>query len=274
MITGAYGGIAREVCLDLARHGAQLSLIGRRPDRLGDLLSELSPGGHITCTLDVRAFEAWSDNIDRICPEGELHGLVTAAGELGPIGPAGSWDPHRFERTFATNVMGLVCPIAAFLEHLTDARGSVVAFSGGGGTSPLRRFDAYATSKAAVVRLVENMSADLADRGVRVNAVAPGFIVTDIHEATMAAGPEAVGAAYFERTRRGVEGGEADSVQDAVALTRFLLSAESVGITGRLISAPWDPWRDPVFRQRLREDVALARLRRIDDQFFSALEPR
>ena len=58
---------------------------------------------------------------------------------------------------------------------------------------------------------------------------------------------------------------------EAAELVAFLLAAEARGITGRLISAQWDPWREETFRQRLRTDPVLGRLRRIDDQFFTAL---
>ena len=60
-------------------------------------------------------------------------------------------------------------------------------------------------SKAAIARLTENMAAELADDGVRINCVAPGFVATDIHNTTLAAGPELAGAGYFERTRSELE---------------------------------------------------------------------
>ena len=75
---------------------------------------------------------------------------------------------------------------------------AVVTFAGGGATSPQPRYDAYATSKAAVVRLTENLGLELSERGVRVNAVSPGFIATDIHAATLEGG-----SAAARRARRG-----------------------------------------------------------------------
>jgi NAD(P)-dependent dehydrogenase (short-subunit alcohol dehydrogenase family) len=139
------------------------------------------------------------------------------------------------------------------------------SFSGGGGTAPLVRYDAYAASKAGVVRLTENVAADGA---IEINCVAPGFIGTLMHEGTLSAGPDAAGAAYFERTRaQRAEGGFPAS--EAAELVAFLLGSESQGITGRLISAQWDPWREAEFRARLRDDPDLGRLRRIDDQYFT-----
>ncbi len=149
----------------------------------------------------------------------------------------------------------------------------MVTFSGGGATGPFPRYDAYAASKAAVVRLTENLAIDLAADGVRANAVAPGFIATEMHAETLAAGPERAGQDYFRRTRRAVETGGGDPLALAVGLVAFLLSDASSGITGKSISAQWDPWSDPVFQRRLRTERDLATVRRIDDQHFRLAQP-
>jgi 3-oxoacyl-[acyl-carrier protein] reductase len=109
---------------------------------------------------------------------------------------------------------------------------------------------------------------------VRINAIAPGFVVTDIHQATLEAGPHRAGAAYFERTEAAIKRGGGDPPMDAAELTAFLLSDASEGITGRLISARWDPWRETSFQQRLRVEKDLATIRRIDEQFFTAMGPQ
>jgi NAD(P)-dependent dehydrogenase (short-subunit alcohol dehydrogenase family) len=164
-------------------------------------------------------------------------------------------------------------PILSLLKDLIDAGGSIVTFSGGGATGPLPRYDAYAVSKSAVVRLTENLAEDLDGLGVRVNAIAPGFVPTAMHRATLEAGPERAGPTYFQRTAEAVESGSGDSPRLAAELTAFLMSDASEGITGRLISARWDPWREPAFQSQLRSDPHLAKLRRIDNQFFRAVSP-
>jgi 3-oxoacyl-[acyl-carrier protein] reductase len=131
----------------------------------------------------------------------------------------------------------------------------------------LPRYDAYAGSKAAIVRLTENIAAG---GQVEVNAVAPGFVATQMHEGTLTAGAEAAGDGYFERTREQLASGGVPR-ELAAELVCFLLSSEAHGITGRLISAQWDPWRKPEFQARLRSDPDLARLRRIDDHFFTSM---
>ena len=126
-------------------------------------------------------------------------------------------------------------------------------FSGGGATGPFPRYDAYAASKAAVVRLAENLAAELVSDRVRVNAVAPGFVVTDMHQTTLAAGAEQVGGAYFDRTARAVASGEGDSPELAASLVSFLMSDDSSGISGKLLSARWDPWNDADISASSRE---------------------
>lgn len=270
VMTGATGGIGTAVAKRLAADGAHLVLVGRHKDQLRESARSLPGGPHEWSVLDVSDEAAWRDAISRMAPDGMLHGLVAAAAVLGPIGRLGSWEVDEFRRTIDVNIVGTLLPIASLIEPLKSTRGSVVAFSGGGATSVLKRYDAYACSKAGLVRLVENMAADLLDDGVRINGIAPGFVVTDIHKRTLEAGPDNVGAEYFERTRKAVESGEGDSPEHAAALTSYLLSDASAGITGRLISARWDPWQDPEFQMRLRDDPHLATLRRIDDQFFVA----
>ena len=86
-------------------------------------------------------------------------------------------------------------------------------------------------------------------------------------EGTMAAGPEIAGPAYFGRTREQIEAGGFPA-SEAAELVAFLLGPGAAGINGRLISAQWDPWRRPEFRDRLRRDPDLGKLRRIDEQFY------
>lgn len=271
LITGASGGIGRVVASQLAGDGAEVVLVGRDLRALDYVRERLPPGNHTSCALDVRDEAAWTAALPLIAPDARLTGVVTAAAQLTPVGPVGTWPVEEFRTTVEVNVVGTLLAVTTTLPYLRSSRGAVVTFSGGGATSPLARFDAYAASKAAVVRLTENLAVDLAPSGVRVNSVAPGFVVSDMHRATIDAGPDRAGADYHERTRRAIEASGGDPPELAASLVSFLFSPASTGITGKLISARWDAWEDPEFRRRLRDDPNLATLRRIDDQFFSAV---
>jgi NAD(P)-dependent dehydrogenase (short-subunit alcohol dehydrogenase family) len=267
LVTGGSRGIGLAVARALAEQGWRTVLVARSADRLEAAAAELSGGGHETLALDVSDDAAWGEAMNVVDRGGPVDGLVAAAGVLGPIGDPIDWPIEEFRRTLDVNVTGTLLALRHAAPRLAEAGGGAVTLSGGGATAPLPRFDAYAASKAAVVRLTENLAA----AGIRVNAVAPGFIATEMHEATLEAGPEVVGPEYFERTRSQLAEGGADL--DAVCeLVAFLLSPEAAAIRGKLIAAQWDPWREDEFRRRLAAEPDLATLRRIDDFSFGKLE--
>lgn len=270
VVTGASRGIGAAIARRLAALGAGVVLVARDQIALDEVRASLPGGPHRAVAIDVTDEQGWIATARQLEEEGSVHGLVAAAGVLGPIGPPGSWTISAFQRTIEVNLVGVVLPVIAFLEPLRAVHGAIVAVAGGGAASPLPRFDAYAASKAALVRLAENLAIELAPDGVRVNCVAPGFVATGMHGVTLEAGPELAGPDYYEKTRATVKAG-GDPPELAAELTSFLLSEEAGGITGKLISAKWDPWKEPLFRERLRREPDLACLRRIDDHFFSAV---
>ena len=264
LVTGASRGIGRVVAGRLAREGHAVIACARDPRRLAESIASLPGEGHRSLALDVADAAAWgrvAAGLD------DVAGAVCAAGVIGPIGDIGDIDAESFVHALNVNVAGTLLTVQACAPALRARDGAAVVLSGGGATGPLARFDAYAASKAAVVRLAENLAAG----GLRVNAVAPGFIVTDMQSDVLDAGPERVGQAYYDRVRAALDAGSGDDPERAAALIAFLLSDEARGISGRLLSAPWDPWEDEAFRDRLRAEPDLGTLRRIDDQFFGAL---
>jgi NAD(P)-dependent dehydrogenase (short-subunit alcohol dehydrogenase family) len=239
-------------------------LIAREEESLAQAAASLDGSGHTWHAFDVSSEERW-----RELSLGELDGLVCAAAVLEPIGVVGQYAPTDFARTLEINVLGTVLAVHYCLSALQAASGSIVTFGGGGATAPLPRFDAYAASKAAVARLTENLAIGLAP--IAVNCVAPGFVATTMHDGTLAAGPDVVGGEYYERTRRELnEGGFPAS--EAAELVCLLLSG--VPFSGKLVSAQWDPWRDPAFHGRLAAESDLATVRRIDGMLFGRIEAR
>jgi 3-oxoacyl-[acyl-carrier protein] reductase len=269
LVTGGSMGIGLAVARALAAQGARLTLVARGAETLDRAVAELPGERHRAQRLDVADEPAWQAFASQI---GELDGLVCAAAVLGPVGPAGSYAPREFLHTINVNLFGTLLAIHNCLPALRTSHGAIVTFSGGGATAALPRYDAYAASKAAVVRLTENLAADLAEDGVRINCVAPGLIATRIHDGTLQAGAQLAGEDYYERTRRELRSGGA-SAEEAAALVCFLLgSGEQVPFTGKLLSARWDAWRDPDFRDRLTASRDLATLRRIDDMAFAEVD--
>jgi 3-oxoacyl-[acyl-carrier protein] reductase len=120
--------------------------------------------------------------------------------------------------------------------------GSIVNLAGGGATGPRPNFSAYATAKCALVRFSETIAVEVASLGIRVNCVSPGVLKTEMLEEILRAGPERVGVEY-ERVREAIADGGASNARMAADLIVHLISKESMGITGKLISAVWDPWQ-------------------------------
>jgi NAD(P)-dependent dehydrogenase (short-subunit alcohol dehydrogenase family) len=265
LVTGGSLGIGLEVSRELARRGGRVIVAARGIEAIEAAIAALEGSGHEGISIDVSDPRAWENAAVRIDAGGELHGLVTAAGILGPIGTLEKLLAADLIETIAINLVGTMLALQFALPRLRASGGRAVTFSGGGGTSPLARYDAYAASKAAVVRLTENLAAS---GEIDVNAVAPGFVATRMHEETLRAGAEAAGQSYYERTQQQLRA-SGFPASEAAGLVAFLLGPDAAGITGRLISAQWDPWREEEFRERLRTDSDLAKLRRIDDQFFT-----
>ena len=196
-----------------------------------------------------------------------VHGLVWAAGTIGPIGPTRAGSAQAFLRLYLEHVVAFVSAVGSLSDLLDrDRAPSVVAFSGGGATTPFPRYAAYAAAKAALVRTIETLAIE--EPAWRVNAVAPGFVASKMHDATLSAGRSAAGS-NFDRTVQGLE--HPVPPERAAGLTSFLMSDAAVGISGRLISAQWDRWEEEAWRKRLRGHPTLGRLRRVDDMSVSDL---
>lgn len=258
VVTGGSRGIGRVVAERLVADGHEVLAISR---------SGAAVPGCDALALDVADAAAWEAAAPQLADAG---GLVCAAGVVGTPGRIAGIEPADFANVLQVNVTGTWLAIRTCLPALERTGGAVVTFAGGGATGPFPRFDAYAASKAAVVRLTENLAVD----GIRANAISPGFIVTDMQQDVLDAGSERVGRAYYERVSAAVAEGGGDDPARPAALAAWLLSEGSHGIAGKLLSAQWDPWEDADFRARLRAEPDLATLRRIDDQFFTAKEDR
>jgi NAD(P)-dependent dehydrogenase (short-subunit alcohol dehydrogenase family) len=169
--------------------------------------------------------------------------LVNNAGVYGPKGPIEEVDWQAWADAVNVNLLGSVLMARNVLPHFKARRyGKIVQLSGGGATAPLPRISAYAASKAGIVRFSETLAEEVREYGIDVNAIAPGALNTRLLDEVLEAGPEHVGNDSYQRSiKQKAEGG---TPLDAGAnLAVFLASAASDGITGKLISAVWDPWR-------------------------------
>jgi len=130
---------------------------------------------------------------------------------------------------------------AAVPHFKAQKYGKIIQLSGGGATNPLPRISAYAASKAAIVRFAETLAEEVRDDHIDVNSIAPGPLNTRLLDEVIAAGPEKVGRDFYQRSLMQKSKGGAP-LEKGTGLAVFLASSESDGITGKLLSAVWDPW--------------------------------
>jgi NAD(P)-dependent dehydrogenase (short-subunit alcohol dehydrogenase family) len=159
------------------------------------------------------------------------------------VGRTATIDPAQWDATVRANLDGTFHAIRAFHAALQRAprRAKIVCFSGGGATKARPNFSAYAASKTAVVRLVETIAEEERAAPLDINAVAPGAIPTRMTDAVIALGPAVAGEAEYQAALKLKTGG-GPALERALDLVEWLLSPASDGVSGRLLSAPWDPW--------------------------------
>ncbi|WP_119419038.1 SDR family NAD(P)-dependent oxidoreductase [Desertibaculum subflavum] len=269
IITGASLGLGAAIARRFVEEGASVALCARDGTALDTVVAALQyiavPGQKV---LGMPADVARTADVETLVAQaieafGGLDVLVNNAGVYGPMGPLETVPWAAWVEAIAINLHGTVYPCRAVLPHFkARGRGKIINISGGGATNPLPNISAYAASKAAVVRFTETLAEETRGFGIDVNAVAPGALNTRLTDELLQAGPDKVGADFHARMQRiQREGGT--PLEKGAALCAWLASPASDGITGKLISAVWDPWADlPAHRADL-DDSDIYTLRRI-----------
>jgi NAD(P)-dependent dehydrogenase (short-subunit alcohol dehydrogenase family) len=253
VLTGSSSGIGKFLADTLAASGHEVCRLARSPQE----------GFSFQC--DVGDWEAVQGCADKISAKWNfVDALICCAGIQEPIGPAMEIDPLAWRKNLAVNLDGTFFAIRAFYPLLkkSSTRAKVICFSGGGSTSPRPNFAAYGVAKTGVVRLVEMLASEWAGNPPDINAIAPGAIFTKMTEEVLACGEKLAGAKEFESAAKLSRDNDA-KLAKVFGLVETLLSAQSDGISGKLISAPWDPWQNlPALREELMKSDIYA-LRRI-----------
>jgi NAD(P)-dependent dehydrogenase (short-subunit alcohol dehydrogenase family) len=269
IITGANQGLGLAIAQAFLNAGADLLIMARDAAKLDQARQDLSfrarPGQGIHAVPgDISRPEDCAAAVDQaVSLFGGLTVLVNNAGVYGPMGRLEDVDWKEWEEAVRINLLGTALMCRAALGPMrARGYGKIVNLSGGGATGPLPRFTAYAASKAAVVRLTETLADELRADHVDVNAIAPGALNTRLLDQVLEAGPEKVGRVFHERARKQREEGGAP-LEKGAALAAFLASAQSDGITGRLLSAVWDDWARLAERREDLEKTDVYTLRRI-----------
>ena len=171
-----------------------------------------------------------------------LDAVIHCAMVQAPVGPLEETDPEAWAHAIQIGLIGPYNVVRLMLPQLhRSPDGRILLFAGGGAFGPRPRFSAYACAKAAIVRLGETLAEELRGTSVSVNCVAPGFVPTPIHDATLQAGRRLAGAEY-DRVVRDVAHDDGTQMEQVVACIRHLLSPSTRGLSGKTVAAQFDDW--------------------------------
>jgi NAD(P)-dependent dehydrogenase (short-subunit alcohol dehydrogenase family) len=262
LITGASQGLGLEIARHYLDAGASVVICGRDPVALEAARADLAE----RTSDEARVHARPADVSDRSQVEAlvgaaverfpNLSILVNNAGVYGPKGTVEQVDWDEWTAAVEINLFGSVLLARTIVPHLRRlGGGKVIQLSGGGATAPLPGISAYAASKAAIVRFAETLALELAADGIDVNSIAPGALNTRMLDEVVASGPDAVGEEFYLRSLEQQRSGGTPLAVGA-ELAVWLGSSASDGITGKLLSAKWDPWAElPAHRQDLDSDI-------------------
>ena len=246
LITGATRGLGESLVRAFWEAGASLALVARRKDRLVQLVTNLgkqSGQKAIAVAADLANPGAVDKIVGSVKSEfSRLDVLINNAAIQGPIGTLWENDWDKWLETIQVNLLSPIALCRAVAPWMIEqGGGSIINLSGGGATGPRANFTAYATAKTGIVRFSETLAEELRPHNVRVNCIAPGSMNTEMLAEIVNRGATAAGEKEHVQALKVQHDGSA-SMQRVAQLCIFLASQAGSRITGKLISAAWDPW--------------------------------
>jgi NAD(P)-dependent dehydrogenase (short-subunit alcohol dehydrogenase family) len=239
LVIGAGRGLGRASALELARAGAQVVFVSRTAAELEEAVAEAGEGA-VARVADATDEREVTKVIDETAALGELSVLVTAAGTNHP-GPARDYPLEQWDRLFDVNVRATFLACRAFGDRLLGAGrpGSIVTMSSQMGSVGYPGRVAYCATKHAVDGMTRALAVEWARDGIRVNAVAPTFVLTPLTRA------------YFEDPafreevlERRLPTGRLAELDDIARAVRYLACDASQNVTGHIlrVDGGWTAW--------------------------------
>jgi len=186
--------------------------------------------------------------------------IINCAGVYGTIGKFNNQKYSDWKRAVEVNLFGTFLICKHFLNFLNKSKFKrIINFSGGGAFNSFPNYSSYACSKAAVVRFTETIADELKYKGINVNCVAPGFVNTDIHKATINSGPKTVGKKFYLETINKMKKG-GTPLNKIFKCINFLISKRTKFLTGKTISVNFDPWEKKNFKKNILQNLNIEAL--------------
>jgi NAD(P)-dependent dehydrogenase (short-subunit alcohol dehydrogenase family) len=235
-ITGASSGIGRAVALRFARSGADIIAIGRNEQALGQIKEEVTAEGGraISISADVTNTDEMQSAVARAIEAcGRLNVLVNAAGHISS-GTIENTSLEAWDEMMNVNLRSAFYLMQIASPHLVETKGSIVNVSSVTGLRSFPGVLAYCVSKAGLDQLTRCAALELAPKGVRVNAVNPGVVITEIHK--RGGMTEEAYHAFLEHSQTTHPLGRVGAASEVAELVYYLASEEASWITGATYS--------------------------------------
>ena len=235
LVTGASKGIGAGIARELAQRGAAVAVNYSGSKAAAEkLVAEIKAAGGKAVALqaDLSNPDSVGPFVEKVARElGPIDILVNNAG-IYEFGPIEAITPEHFHKQFNLNVLGLLLTTQAALKHFNPKGGSIINIGSVVGRMSFPNASVYSATKGAVDSVTVSLSKELGPRGIRVNALNPGMIITE--------GVEAAGIADSDMEKNVVAGtplGRVGKPQDVATTAAFLASDDSGWISGQTIYA-------------------------------------
>ena len=228
LVTGASSGIGRVTAILLASHGAKLIITGRDQARLNETLLSLEGDGHAAETFDLTGEDDISDFMKAITSDDRpLSGIFHAAG-IGLVRPLKLSKAKQFDEVFSSSVKSaLALSRGAAMRGVMKDNSALIFMSSVAAQSGQTGMSIYSAAKAAIDGMVKSLSVEFAPRRIRVNSIAAGAVVTEMHQRLIISSPDASVQAYEDKHLLGF--GQSIDIAQVAA---FLLSDAGRWVTG------------------------------------------
>ena len=244
VITGGTGVLGRAIAAHLAEEGAKVVILGRKVEVGGAQVAEIKAKGGEAMFLvtDVMDREKLEQNLaDILSAYGRVDALLNAAGGNMPgatIGPDGTFfdlKTEDFQKVLNLNLTGTVLPTQVFLKPMVEQKkGAIVNFSSMAAFRPLTRVCGYAAAKAGISNFTAYMATEVAKKfgeGIRVNAIAPGFFLTEQNRSLLT-NPDGTYTSRGNDVIRQTPFGRMGRAEELCGTIQYLISEASSFVTG------------------------------------------